>query len=661
RNFPFLIAHLGIMILIVGCWITLRHGAEMKLTVSEGTAQRNATAHSDWCFQLSFLSNADGNPVQLASFVDETAFSSNRPRNHKTYFFENHFCIPFSGGVFNWSDYQAANWRQNIREPAESQLPESTFFQKLAKELTTVHHFGVWGLAQLSGKDRPGLLFDSEKNPLLTDTPVSGLKLELLDYATCADYRPALPVRIRLEKRIQHDPPVRQPRFLQPVETEPVESAETEPAEPAKTEPVESNETEPAEPVETEPAESNETEPAEPEPPKTTEIRTLDVTLEIPEDLSTASAGSVSRRGFRQILPTNERIIFMIADSQQELDAILTTVPERNENENALLSEVTLSAGGTVFHLATDTLEKLNDQGKLAETPLLEGTGYKITRFQMTPSLLPELQTLQGWTVQLDVESPTGRQALLQLHSELPERNLQAGEIQVFGSLWVNAGQTQRKAQFGRQWAGYLNKPRLEIIQGADEQPAFRFWDGKNNVLTGSFDTTGNALVSSGGTLPEQLDRIDSDIRAFTLTQFEHQDELGVRLVPTPFHKEWANEFYGKAKIRVSFEGTTETFWLRTVPVGSMTPEQEKWFTRKVIGKNHTLNITMTNRVVPLPFWVYVRNFNPVYEPGSSTPASFSSLVDLIPAVDKTTDTNALLSGPGIKKNVLIQMNRPGI
>jgi len=89
-NLPFLTAHIGILLLLFGCFLTLRYGEEAQITLPEGTIGRVAVKLDRQQFEIKNIAHA---------FVDsvEPAY------------------IPFRPGPFSWQDYEYTNWIKDDR------------------------------------------------------------------------------------------------------------------------------------------------------------------------------------------------------------------------------------------------------------------------------------------------------------------------------------------------------------------------------------------------------------------------------------------------------------------------------------------------------------------------------------------------------------------
>ena len=85
---PFLMVHVGILLLLCGCYLTLQYGEEAQITLPEGMIGRVAIKPERQQFEFKYV---------VHSFAD-----SPKP-----------LYSPFRPGPFSWQDYQYENWIKN--------------------------------------------------------------------------------------------------------------------------------------------------------------------------------------------------------------------------------------------------------------------------------------------------------------------------------------------------------------------------------------------------------------------------------------------------------------------------------------------------------------------------------------------------------------------
>ena len=90
HGIPFLVTHVGILILIFGCYLTWRCGVEAQITLPEGTIGRVAVKLDKQKFELQPI-------IHTAGVTPEPIH------------------LPFRSGPFSWQDYEYNNWMQDGR------------------------------------------------------------------------------------------------------------------------------------------------------------------------------------------------------------------------------------------------------------------------------------------------------------------------------------------------------------------------------------------------------------------------------------------------------------------------------------------------------------------------------------------------------------------
>ena len=319
-----------------------------------------------------------------------------------------------------------------------------------------------------------------------------------------------------------------------------------------------------------------------------------------------------------------------------------------------------------------ETLQKMQEQNdlRIADVKVLQtatklgDSGWTVEAFETSPTMAPNVEELYGWSASVRLRSPQGETRDMALFSELFERNRYPEDGRVFGALWIERPSGDDN-EYGRPWNANLGKPKLEFMQDLAGKLAWRCSDGRNRVASGYCSVKADdATVGASETEPVPVPAGEGtpapgDIESFTLTEFQLQDEIGARVTPTAFVKDQANEFYGKVKIRVTLDDAVETFQLRSLPLESVDESQRAYFDRRIVSSKRAATIRLTDRLIDLGAALYVKKFSAVYEPGSSTAASFSSLTRILPkGMTRDEQRKAALNEP--EKDVLIQMNRPG-
>ncbi|MBQ8363919.1 MAG: hypothetical protein IJX36_08350, partial [Thermoguttaceae bacterium] len=324
RLIPFYLAHLGILVLLAGCLATALCGTQARMTIPEGTAVEKALDVNARLFDV--------------ELVDLTSPTESKPQK---------LDIPFSGGPLNWRDCASYDaWQQNVSEPLLAKTSEGSFFKDLAKGAAKWSQKAAFVAANVSRTQTPGTLYD-----------VDGFKIEILDYATIYDFAPVEPLAATLT--------LKKPDGKIAVEK---------------------------------------------------------VELAFPNDATPPTdALSASRRAVRKTLTDGVRVVYMLADSNAELDAFLKTVPtedastaekpsETDASENVAAQNVNkndvvvLSVDGERFQIRLTDLAPLAYSGSTDEqrasletqqTEIKRRLDLERKREDATPDNAAELKPLQ--------------------------------------------------------------------------------------------------------------------------------------------------------------------------------------------------------------------------------------------------------------------------
>ncbi len=315
--------------------------------------------------------------------------------------------------------------------------------------------------------------------------------------------------------------------------------------------------------------------------------------------------------------------------------------------------------------MLNDTSSRLAELDRLDAASRLGETGWRIVGFETSPTLVSDVEELQGWTALIQLESPQGDKYETTLYSELAERNRYPENGRVFGALWLDRFEGS-DSEYGRPWNPALSKPKLELAQTPDGALYYRYNNGCNEFQSGrietkTLDAQAETVAADQIALTDVAVPTDSTApTTFSLEKVALQTELGYRFTPGAFVQDKANEFYGTAKVRVTLDEASETFWLRTIPLESVSEEQVNYLTKRVVSSKRAATIRLTDRELDLGVALFVKKFTPVYEPGSTTAASFSSLVRVLPqGLSAEEQAAELAKNP--ENDALIQMNRPGV
>ena len=717
---PFYLAHLGILVLLVGCLATALFGTQARMTIPEGTAVEKAIDASARLFDVELVdltSPADAQPAKLD--------------------------IPFSGGPLNWRDcasYQS--WKNNVSEPLLAKMSEGSFFKDLAQGAARWSQKAAFLAANVSRTQKPGTLYDKD-----------GLKIEVLDYATIYDFAPVEPLAAtltlkkpdgksvveKLELAFPNDatPPTDalsvSRRAVRKTLTEGVrvvymladsnaEAAALLKTVPTQNAPTAENTTAngASESVSAQNVNQNdvvvlavdgerfqirltdlaplaysgstdeqraslETQRTEIERRLNLERKREDATPDNASELKplqTVKREDLERNAaeLSELLRSTNELLAASAEPQNAVAADNPALVEARQkySQRRLLNYLasawaqleSASANSKEFcealeKMLSDTTSRLTELDRLDAASRLGETGWRIVGFETSPTLVSNVDELQGWTALIQLESPQGDKCEATLYSELAERNRYPENGRVFGALWLDRFEGA-DSEYGRPWNPALSKPKLELAQTPDGALYYRYNNGLNEFQTGRLETKTldaalqNIAVSQIALTDVATPTDSTAPTAFSLEKVGLQTELGYRFTPGAFEQEKANEFYGTAKVRVTLDDAVETFWIRTIPLESVSEEQVKYLTKRVVSSKRAATIRLTDRELDLGVALFVKKFTPVYEPGSTTAASFSSLVRVLPqGLSAEEQAAALAQNP--EDDALIQMNRPGV
>jgi len=139
-DMPFLVTHIGILLLLFGCYLTWQYGEEAQITLPEGTIGRVAVKLDKQKFELRHIAHS--------------SVESPEPDH-----------IPFRPGPFSWQDYEWENWIKDDRR----------------------YKWILWHAMRLGHRD---------KGELSTGDP--NVKIETLDYYANSALEPVPPLDVSI-------------------------------------------------------------------------------------------------------------------------------------------------------------------------------------------------------------------------------------------------------------------------------------------------------------------------------------------------------------------------------------------------------------------------------------------------------------------------------
>lgn len=689
---PFFIAHIGVVALILGCWITAEKSSRARVTIPEGTAAETAI-------------DADSRLLHVT--IDDWASGAERIEDS----------TPFSGGPLNWRDQESsALWRANVSDPILAQMPETNAFKKFAKKAAGWSQKVAYWAARAARLGKSSALYDR-----------NGVKIDVLEYATLADYAPVDDFKLELLTRdadgnlksngakidfpfdqgaIGGDPlgVSRRARRVQAADGTRLVYVVADSS-------VEANafaklsardDSEPSDilslvldgerydvSLEALGVLSRYGDVEAQAQALTAQKEAVEARLKAERDrddlTETATAETLPPLQLTSIEKLDEESRELAELNQKLVDAAdAATDPtgrelEADANFQALAQELSLKRAKSYVSQTfarleqtmktsaefcsalettlADTTKRVAEIEETAKKTALGNSGWKIVGAEITPTLFQGVDELQGWTAQVALATPQGDRDEIAIFSEYPERNRGSRTGRVYGALRISQPGGDDN-EYGRPWNPNLGKPKLTFLQTRDERVLYLYEDGgarqTGELQLSAVDVERGVFAAN----PVQWDA-EGALAGFVVNQLVFQDELGARVLPTLFQKDMANEFYGKLKLRVSFDNLTETFWLRSIPLESVSEAQRKSMVKTLTSNSRRVEISLADKEIDLGVALYVKNFTPTYEPGSSTPASFASVVRILPA-GLSPEEQAEMIAKDPEKDVVIRMNRPG-
>lgn len=284
-----------------------------------------------------------------------------------------------------------------------------------------------------------------------------------------------------------------------------------------------------------------------------------------------------------------------------------------------------------------------------------------------------------GPMIHITIHAPNGNTDQMLLYSSRPDINSQAKKFGFYGTYCFSPSTAKAKEAnfFSPNVMQIAEKPRLDLIQTPKGTIVYRFWRESRFVAVGEVP------------MDKMTNIVQNDV-ILSPIEFAPHDLPGYNIESIPFEKNRKYVPQQRAKVRVSLDGMEEEFWILAqfsqqepynIPLDE---EQIRWLQSKSAekGTSKLIRFTYARNEIDLGFSLYLKKFTQKMEPGTQTASQFSSLVDmrrpeeiadrldlLRPEENRAASffepsTNA---GPDeksivpIKKNVLIKMNQPGL
>lgn len=328
-------------------------------------------------------------------------------------------------------------------------------------------------------------------------------------------------------------------------------------------------------------------------------------------------------------------VAFWLALTPAEVAAFLDSAPAAPIGPQG---QIVLHAAGKKH---TFNVEDLQDKGRVP----LGDSGLEVELVRWAPSaerLFREddfdAPPPQRPSPGVDLRLHRGEQSeLMRLLADAPEINGPAREMGVYGALWYDQG----KLTSEQLLAGEGNS-RIDILQGPDGKLYYRYWNRKELKFAKELPTNGTkvpAFEMPMGTLEMYVKRHDFAPRPSLL-------ELPLSFSP----KQTPAGSLRVAKLRVTVDGNSEDIDLVGLPPSYDGDRPTSQDSRFVTGKGRRIALRLPLDRVETGFRVKLDNFERTLDPGTSQPATYSSVVDILPPGD---------SEQPLRKDVLITMNAP--
>ena len=628
RHIPFVVAHLGILILLIGCWVTSRYGLEAQLTVYEGELGR-------------FAQRVSGDEINL-EIID---FHNPRCDSH--------------GAIAGRSDelehermareqLDVLRDRSKIKPPGVELQPDldtlaNTYRERVSVTLGPMNwrDQAVWPVSWLLklAKRSQGTVYDQD-----------GIRVELLDYLADSRMKPADQLMLRIQKigvqttdvGLEDEATNTNPetRSLKPEVWETRElplglvSEDSRGQDPYLT-------SLPEERITYRLTKSN--------------AETM-AFLELPQEQALGTWGSVVIRvgGSQYVIAVDDLIKrqaqfgkklndTLFAKQQAEIDATGLRIQQLAPDEGTDIETIKTQLAEKESEIARldKELAEFNAQIRMAigET----GLSFEMTQFR-TDAMLMILNVYREddtrYIIALSGDYP--------LSSTVPD----ALGMQIMHLFDPDVIINEQPDQASSMAFNRAMKPRLDLLQGRDQKLYYRFWDGWKYSRSGEMPTDQTVLPLQGH---------DGSVLNIAVNKYEPQDYPGLKLVAEPFKNPSANKMgtVPCVKLRVCVDGVgDETYWVQKTPFLIPATQLREHQAGYVSGQNRTVAVTFPMAWLDLGFSLFLHKFERKLEPGISMPSHFSSLVSVYPIDDTNADTTGR---EPLHDYVLIRMNQPGM
>ncbi len=302
-------------------------------------------------------------------------------------------------------------------------------------------------------------------------------------------------------------------------------------------------------------------------------------------------------------------IVFWKSGSKAETNAFLTAVPDSEAGFGAKGQIVLVHDGEPRTSVHRFTVDELESK-KTIELP---GTGLSVDFRDHEPRLAVVRLAIRP-TAAGDAAGTRSEEMVLA--ADLPEVNMPARRAGVYGSLWVDPG----PADASERMQGKA-RSRIDVIQTHDLALAYRKWQFPA--------VTAGALPADGRPVPAfEMPMGKLELR---VDRFLPADTVEVVTLPVPFDKAKPPSAKRRAaKLRLSVDGTSESFWLAGLPIQPIQEKPGPTERREVAGTRRIAAVTMEPDSIDIGFDVRLDNFERRLDPGTSQASHFSSVVEFL-------------------------------
>lgn len=534
RQAGFVVVHLGILVLLAGCWWGSRGGVSARVAVFEGGSTDRAYLDRQYC-ELRILPKDRGEPAgadpSARAIEGHAGLESEMAADDES---GEVIRIPFRGGPFHWRDYARLAW-----------FP--------------------WHWAPRT----TGVLYDA-----------GGVRVEAIDYLGDSQRVPVPRITLAVES----------PRAA--------DAAAASSAE--------------------------------------------EITLSVESGEGPHAALRPSGIGQRRATAGGHQIVYWLSGGKGETAAFLAGLPKPPIGP---LGQIVLWTGGQVYHFDVEQLRRQPRQP-------LGTTGLEIELIDVNPLRLG---------AQLQVRRAGDAPATMILFADWPHFNRHDDAHGVYGNYWFASRQNEAAAHGdtgntadGESGTAAPPTRRVDLLEGHDGRLYHRTVEGGTVVAAdawpgnGAIGTSINAFADSS--VPVKL----------ALRRRTAATKPGWEVVPLEFRRKKQHQPKSRLRLRVTFDGKTEEFWIS----GALgIPQGDE---RKLIeGKHRRLLVRWRYEEIPLGFRVHLRDFRQRLDPGSREASEYSSVVDFLPPEPERRTASGASEAPrdgspaALAENVLVTLNAP--